>query len=113
MLKRYLSVLQRPLYTTATRRMTEPPAKRQKVDKPMQQQGKKRFKNAKAKKVKPGGVEEVLRFDIIELLGKDLVDRSEGEKLAPKYEHLSQVEVDIVALSSHGRSLWCTSIAAN
>lgn len=87
--------------------MTEPPAKRLKMDPPAKgkQQGKRKFKSAKAKKVKPGGAEEVLRFDIIELLGQELVDSSEGQKLPQKFEHLSEVEVDIVSLSSHGMPL--------
>lgn len=81
-------------------RMPPPPAKKPRLDAPS-------FK--KPKKVKPTkSSDDILHFDILDLLGPANVEslKAQGKDVLPKrFDRMQEIELDIVALSSHGESL--------
>lgn len=58
---------------------------------------------AKAGQVTGSG-DEVLQYSVVDVLGQERVDQltAEGKDNQSPFEHLQEVEVDIVALGSHG-----------
>ena len=56
------------------------------------------------KPVESGGLEEIMYYEAIRLLGKDVVEKAVKEETdyRMKFEHLQQVELEVVAMSSHG-----------
>lgn len=69
-----------------------------------QKQGKR-----KIKPVESGGLEEIMYFEAIRLLGKDTVEAAVKEETdyRMRFDHLAEVELEIVAMSSHGEFLPC------
>jgi hypothetical protein len=109
----------RPIMSEATRRAS-PPLKRIKVEmeddgtsavtagpkpaparqpKPKRENGKK-----KGKAPKPGGHEEVIEFEIVDLLGEDRVAqlKSEGKDRIAKFGKFEEVELEVEMLGAHG-----------
>ena len=58
----------------------------------------------KIKKTTSGGQEEVMFYEAIDLLGKDVVDHAvdEDRDYAARFERFHEIELDVVAMSSHG-----------
>lgn len=58
----------------------------------------------KIKKTTSGGQEEVMFYEATDLLGKDVVDQAidEDRDYAARFERFHEIELDIVAMSSHG-----------
>lgn len=67
----------------------------------------KKFKKKKRKPVESGGLEDIMFFEVKRLLGSEKVDAAvqAEQDYIEKFEHLSEVELEVVDVSSHGEGL--------
>ena len=61
----------------------------------------------KIKPVESGGLEDIMYYEAVRLLGKETVDNAVKEETdyRVKFDRLEEVELEIVAMSSHGTVL--------
>lgn len=73
--------------------------------KPVKQKNK--VKKKKKKPVESGGLEDIMFYEVKRLLPRDLVEAavSEGQDYIEKFDHLEEVELEVVDMSSHGEGL--------
>lgn len=64
-------------------------------------------KKKKKKPVESGGLEDIMFYEVKRLLPQDLVNKavSEGQDYIEKFDHLQEVELEVVDMSSHGEGL--------
>lgn len=63
-----------------------------------------KMKRIRKKPVDAGGLEETMFFEAVHLLGKELTDEavSSGEDYRERFGKLEEIELEVVAMSSHG-----------
>ena len=70
----------------------------------MQGKQKGRTRKRKIKPAESGGLEEIMFYEAMSLLGRDLVNQivKDGQDYRERFGKLEEIEVEVVALSSHG-----------
>lgn len=110
----FLSRQSTPLTLLQAMSTNPPPAKKARFSGGKKKQPKMNKKQAKAAAagIVTGSGDEVLQYSVLELLGQEKVDKitEEGKDSLSPFEHLQEVEVDILALSSHGAFTFSTSL---